>query len=431
MSKTRRVLLQCVSLAAGVFVLLQFFRPELANPPVTAELSAPAPVKAILRRACYDCHSNETRLPWFDRIVPAYWLVVRDVTAGRRRLNFSELGKLPRAKQNAELFESVNHVLLGAMPPKPYLAIHPGARVSGDDIITLKDYLRTLAVAPEPPAGRSPLPSPPSPPRPAPNGIAFPAGYGSWKPISGSERFDNGTVRAILGNTAAIQAIRDDEITPWPDGAVLAKVAWKLVADPDGGAHAGDFWQVEFMFKDRQRYAETLGWGFARWRGHELAPYGKEASFAEECVGCHAPLKDSDAVFTKPVRRSAGLPEGLDPLAGRVLGLGVNPERTTFSMLLGDHVAANHARTRSNEPYPPGSILLLATWSASDDGRWFGARTPGAVASIDVLKRNGESWLQEAYARGPAKLERLPSGDPTRAAEISSRTAVTLVGATP
>ncbi len=431
MSKTRRVLLHCASLVGGVFVLLQFFRPELPHPPVTADLSAPAQVKAILRRACYDCHSNETRLPWFDRIVPAYWLVVRDVTEGRKRLNFSDIGKLPQARQNAALFESVNHVLLGAMPPKPYLAIHPGARISGDDIITIKGYLSTLAVAPKPPAGTSPLPSPPSPPLPAPNGIAFPADYGAWKPISGSERFDNGTVRAILGNAAAIQAIRENEIAPWPDGAGLAKVAWKLVADPDGGAHAGDFWQVELMFKDRERYAGTLGWGFARWRGNELAPYGQDASFAEECVGCHAPLKDSDAVFTRPVRRSAELPEGLDLLTGRVLGLSVNPERTTFSMLLGDHVAANHARTRSNEPYPPGSILVLATWSASDDERWFGARTPGAVASIDVLKRNGESWLHEAYARGPEKLERLPSGDPARTAEISSRTTATLVGAKP
>ncbi|HEY8942973.1 MAG TPA: heme-binding domain-containing protein, partial [Polyangiaceae bacterium] len=73
MPKRRRGLLIFVSLLGGVFVLAQLFRPELSNPPVTADLSAPAPVKAILRRSCYDCHSNETRLPWFDRIVPAYW----------------------------------------------------------------------------------------------------------------------------------------------------------------------------------------------------------------------------------------------------------------------------------------------------------------------------------------------------------------------
>jgi hypothetical protein len=53
-----------------------------------ADLSAPDQVKAILQRACYDCHSNQTRLAWFDQPVPAYWLVVRDVKAGRKVLNF-------------------------------------------------------------------------------------------------------------------------------------------------------------------------------------------------------------------------------------------------------------------------------------------------------------------------------------------------------
>ncbi len=53
---------------------LQFVRPELTNPPVTAELAAPPEVKQVLRNSCYNCHSNETKLPWFDKVVPAYWV---------------------------------------------------------------------------------------------------------------------------------------------------------------------------------------------------------------------------------------------------------------------------------------------------------------------------------------------------------------------
>ena len=88
--------------AAGV----QFVRPRLNNLPVTAELAAPAQVKEILVTSCYNCHSNETKLSWFDWPVPAYWLVVKDVREGRSHLNFSEIGSLRSAQQNGFLFES-------------------------------------------------------------------------------------------------------------------------------------------------------------------------------------------------------------------------------------------------------------------------------------------------------------------------------------
>ncbi len=110
-------------LAVG-FVGVQFVRPELTSPPVTADLDAPSDVKTILKTSCYNCHSNETKLPWFDRIVPAYWVAARDVKLGRARLNFSEIGKLPAGQQKAALFESVSQIELGAMPLLP---VSPGA----------------------------------------------------------------------------------------------------------------------------------------------------------------------------------------------------------------------------------------------------------------------------------------------------------------
>ena len=66
--KLRILLLICLVL----FIALQFIRPPLDNPPVVADLNAPPEVKAILRRACYDCHSNETHLAWFDQPAPAF-----------------------------------------------------------------------------------------------------------------------------------------------------------------------------------------------------------------------------------------------------------------------------------------------------------------------------------------------------------------------
>ncbi len=66
-----------------LFAVLQMVRPELANPPVESDFEAPQDVKQILRTSCYPCHSNETRLSWFDRIVPAYQLVAFDVKKAR------------------------------------------------------------------------------------------------------------------------------------------------------------------------------------------------------------------------------------------------------------------------------------------------------------------------------------------------------------
>ncbi len=114
-----------VAILGIAFVGIQFIRPELRNSPVTADLQAPPEVKQILKTSCYNCHSNETTLSWFDEPAPAYWLVARDVKEGRERLNFSEIAKLPPAQQQAILFESVSQIELGAMPLLAYQRLHP------------------------------------------------------------------------------------------------------------------------------------------------------------------------------------------------------------------------------------------------------------------------------------------------------------------
>lgn len=291
---------------------LQFARPRLANPPVTAELSAPPQVKRILRTSCYNCHSNETRLSWFDWPVPAYWLVVRDVRRGRSRLNFSEIGSLPAAQQNGFLFESVSQIELGAMPLPDYKLAHPDSAIAPEQLNVLKRYLASLELnAPPTPQDISAadaqyadwIRQPNSTPAvsPAPNGIAFLPDYKNWQAISTTDRADNNTLRQILGNDIAVEAIAENQINPWPDGAAFAKIAWYRQPGDKGFVRAGAFFQVEFMIRDSKKYARTLGWGFARWRGADLKPYGKDAGFAGECVGCHRPLRDSNYVFTEPI----------------------------------------------------------------------------------------------------------------------------------
>ncbi len=103
----------------------------------------------MLRSSCYSCHSNETKLPWYDEIAPPHWLVVHDVKEARRHLNFSEIGKLPAAQQKGALFEAVNFIQMGAMPLPSYLKVHPDAAVTAEQLAVLRNYLSAPAAGPD------------------------------------------------------------------------------------------------------------------------------------------------------------------------------------------------------------------------------------------------------------------------------------------
>jgi len=379
--------LKFVAVLIGIFIGVQFIRPELANPAVTADLAAPPEVKQILRTSCYDCHSNETRLRWFDRLVPAYWMVVRDVKAGRKHLNFSEFATLPPAQQKGELFEAVNMIRFGAMPLKAYERVHPESKVSPQQMRTLEQYLLDSLPGVVPTSSAANDASgkhAPSVVDPALNGITYFSDYKNWKTVNSTDRFDNQTVRQILGNDVAISAIAAGQTNPWPDGTAFAKVAWNRHVDEQGAVTAGDFKQVEFMIRDSRKYSSTLGWGFARWVTPDLKPYGKDAGFAGECVGCHTLMRDHDYVYTTPIQRhSTTLP--FDPLQWRVITASVDRQASSMSTLYGNDVAVDAARARLPGGYPAGSVLSLVTWHQQDDDHWFGAKIPAAPATVEFV----------------------------------------------
>jgi hypothetical protein len=232
----------------ALFLAIQFVRPAIPTPPVVAELELPPEVGQVFRRDCYDCHSNETKVRWFDLVAPVYWKVAQDVAQGRRHLNFSLVGRLPRAQQRAFLYESVNQIKLGAMPPAAYTLVHRTARTTPGDLALLERYLAPDAAdhEPSPPTRLAPIAAFPSRADvpPAPSGLAFAPGYATWRAISTTDRFDNGTLRVILANDVAIRALAVNRFSPWPDGATFAKVAWNAEADecgrrPAGGIPAG------------------------------------------------------------------------------------------------------------------------------------------------------------------------------------------------
>ena len=135
---------------------------------------------------------------------------------------------------------------------------------------------------------------------PAPShGIDYPTGWQNWATIAVSHRIDNKTMRVILGNDVAVKAARAGNTKPWPDGAVLGKVVWKetTLADWKPAVAPDKFVHAEFMFKDSSKYAETFGWGWARWVGLEQKPFVKGT---QVCTACHTPVKGRDWVFSDP-----------------------------------------------------------------------------------------------------------------------------------
>ena len=136
-------------------------------------------------------------------------------------------------------------------------------------------------------------------------GIKIYPGYRDWRLISvAHEAGSLNDIRAILGNDIAIKTYRNDKL-PFPDGTVIARIAWKYVPSEENDKVFGrnqsfvpgdaPDWYLQFMVKDSKKYVATAGWGFA-----QFDKDGKPADAAKlkTCFPCHEPFKDHDFVFT-------------------------------------------------------------------------------------------------------------------------------------
>lgn len=116
---------------AAIFVIIQLipYGRNHTNPPVIGEPNwDSAQTRDLAKRACFDCHSNETVWPWYSNVAPISWLVFSDVDEGRRNLNFSEY-----LTGSEELEEAGEVISEGYMPPQKYLIMHPEARLTQDE----------------------------------------------------------------------------------------------------------------------------------------------------------------------------------------------------------------------------------------------------------------------------------------------------------
>jgi hypothetical protein len=125
-----------------------FLPPSPLSPPSTGDIAAPPQIEALLARACYDCHSNRTKWPWYSRVAPVSWLVVRDVALGRKELNFSEWRSYYPQTQRRKLQWMGRVLRERSMPPWAYRLMHPGARLNGAERAMLDRWIDAGIVAP-------------------------------------------------------------------------------------------------------------------------------------------------------------------------------------------------------------------------------------------------------------------------------------------
>jgi len=128
-----KTILKIIAAICFAGVVVQFIPITKDNPPVTGEIAVSEKVQQIVKRSCYDCHSNETKWPWYSRIAPISWLVARDVKEGRQNLNFSTWQNLAKAEQENFKNRIQLEVSEDSMPPFIYKLGHPDAKMSENE----------------------------------------------------------------------------------------------------------------------------------------------------------------------------------------------------------------------------------------------------------------------------------------------------------
>ena len=133
-----------LAIALAGLVAIQLVPVKRDNPPVLAEVPAPEPVRELLVRACYDCHSNATVWPWYAFVAPVSWLVAWDVSHGRDHVNFHRWSADPEDLAHG-LEEVAEVVEEEAMPLPIYLPLHPEAQLTAEERQTLVSWAKALA----------------------------------------------------------------------------------------------------------------------------------------------------------------------------------------------------------------------------------------------------------------------------------------------
>jgi len=135
---------------AILLVLIQFIRPEKnieispSNDRISNNIEIPVNVIKILKTSCYDCHSNNTRYPWYNTIAPVSWILKNHIDEAKDELNFSEWNTYSVKKKKHKIHEMEEEIEAGEMPLKSYTFIHRNAILSKSDKKIFLKWLKTI-----------------------------------------------------------------------------------------------------------------------------------------------------------------------------------------------------------------------------------------------------------------------------------------------
>lgn len=136
-----------VTIIILILIGIQFIPLDKKNPKVNKSkefmtiMKPPANIEKMLRNSCYDCHSNETKYPWYSNIAPVSWLINEHIRNGRRHLNFSIWNDYKGAKKNVKLEECIDMIKSGEMPMQGYVLFHSNADLVLTEKKELLDWL--------------------------------------------------------------------------------------------------------------------------------------------------------------------------------------------------------------------------------------------------------------------------------------------------
>ncbi len=136
----------------GGIVLIQFFQPDRNlgkfNPgtDMLVVTNAPDSLASVLKNSCYNCHSNQTRYPWYGYIAPVSWYLDTHIQKAKADLNMSNFGGLDKKKKIGTLSKICEELESGSMPLKSYLLIHQEARLSKSEIKAICDWSEFTAL---------------------------------------------------------------------------------------------------------------------------------------------------------------------------------------------------------------------------------------------------------------------------------------------
>ena len=146
----KSILKKAAITAIVLLAVIQFFKTkenksvQTSENAITQHYDVPENIQNILKISCYDCHSNNTNYPWYNKIQPVNWWLADHVNEGKRKLNFDEFNTYSTKKRLHKLDEVIETIRENEMPLKSYTLIHGDAKLSDSDKQEIETWAKKI-----------------------------------------------------------------------------------------------------------------------------------------------------------------------------------------------------------------------------------------------------------------------------------------------